>query len=371
MGISTADIELLRQESSVESRVHVTRKIAQDFNSGVYSATEAAVAMDIFRLLARDAQNRVRRAVAEELARSMQLPRELALQFAQDQDSIAVPVLEQSYALREDDLLAIIRSTRSVLKWNAIARRETLSAEVAAALMTTGEDSVLHALLRNKGAQLHEDNLRTLLPRLERNETLLEALVVRGGLSLEFAEKLFAVASERLRHELVVRYHLSVHAAENISSDAREWATLGMITPALQGNEVEDMVRRMHVSGTLTQSIIIRSLCIGDLRFFEAAMATLAKIPVLNARLLLIDPGKLGFQALYDKSGLPQDFRDAVGALYEIAMEETGFGRFYRQDFRQAVVQRLVNEQGRNEIENLPYLIELIRSKETHHVTVH
>ena len=54
----------------------------------------------------------------------------------------------------------------------------------------------------------------------------------------------------------------------------------------------------------LTPSLVLRALCMGDMEFFEAALAVMAGIPVENAAILVHDGGKRGLTMLCGKAGL-------------------------------------------------------------------
>jgi uncharacterized protein (DUF2336 family) len=100
-------------------------------------------------------------------------------------------------------------------------------------------------------------------------------------------------------------------------------------------------VQELFRQDKLTNSLLIRSLCIGDLRFFWTALAKRANISVSNEKILLLDPEALGFDACYDKAAMPATLRDAVRALYFCALEETDLGRVHHDQFTSRVIARI------------------------------
>ena len=64
----------------------------------------------------------------------------------------------------------------------------------------------------------------------------------------------------------------------------RERATLGLLSADLNDNDVEMLVEALLWNRRLTPSILLRAICVGDLGFFEAVLAKMAGISVLNAR---------------------------------------------------------------------------------------
>src|SRR5690606_11003473 len=132
-----------------------------------------------------------------------------------------------------------------------------------------------------------------------KDNSVLEELVYLGGLPYAFAEMLFTMVTDTMRKQLTKKYRLNKHVVEEASANARETATLQFLTPWMSQQDINRLIDQMHRNRRLTDSVIIRSLCIGDLRFFETAIAKRVGIPPSNARILMLDPGPLGFKALY------------------------------------------------------------------------
>jgi uncharacterized protein (DUF2336 family) len=127
----------------------------------------------------------------------------------------------------------------------------------------------------------------------------------------------------------------------------------------------------MHRNKRLTDSVIIRSLCIGDLRFFEAAIAKRVGIPASNARILILDPGPLGFKALYGSCGLPEDFYEAVRRMLQFAHEETQYGMYRTTDFGARMVERITEAGDAKTIPHMDTLLTMIGYAIHESVTIH
>lgn len=360
MNITREDIDLLVREPSPTIRVRVCEKIAGGYNSGLYTESETRLANEIFRLLLKDTEVRVRKLMAEELKSNMEVPHDVVWALANDVDEIAVPVLQYSYVLSEDDLLAIVRATREHPKLKAIARRETLSKEVSHALIEKRDHEIARELLSNRGAVIADSTMDLILEEFTAENSVLEELVQRGGLPYAFAERLFSTVSDALKTQLTRRYRLSQKSGEETSTNAREAAVLQFISPWMSQTDIDHLVEEMHHNKRLTDSVIIRSLCIGDLRFFETAIAKRVGIPVSNARLLLVDPGPLGFKALYDSSELPASFYEAVRAMLRIAHEETRYGSYRSNDFGARMVAKIRAAGLDRSVENMETLLQLV-----------
>lgn len=368
MNMTATDVRRLTEDPSGEVRTGLTAKLAMDYRQGHFSAAETAIAIDIFRILTKDIEHRVRRAMAEELAHCNTVPRDIILKLANDEADVAVHVLEYSDVLTEDDLIAIINSTKEVMKLRAIARRDAVSEPIASRLLDTRNESVLKDLFRNKGAVLNEKHLLKAWDALIGKQPLLEVLVQRGGLPMAVAEKLVAAVSGELKQYVIRQYKLSPTLVHKIATNAREWEMLGIMPTQGEAvlpddEQVEDLIDALHANNRLTHSLIMRALCVGNIGVFEAGIAKLAGVPRVNARILLNDSSGLGFGAIYKEAAMPEGFFAAVQTLLKISLEETAYGRKRRADFRKRVVDRIYAGGYHRTVENMEYLISIIGGK--------
>lgn len=360
MSITREDIEQLVREPSAAMRVRIVQKITTGYNTGTFSESETNLANEIFRLLLKDTEMKVRRLIAEELKSNMQVPHDVIWALANDHHDVAVPVLQFSHVLTEEDLILIVRATRDHPKLQAIAKRDSISKELSHSLIETRDDTVAKMLLNNPNATLAETTMEVVLEEFARDHSVLEELVLRGGLPYNFAEKLFTSVSDALKKQLTRKYRLSRHVVEEVTTNARQTAVLQFISPWMSQQDINLLVEQMHRNKRLTDSVIVRSLCIGDLRFFEAAIAKRVGVPVSNARILLMDPGPLGFKALYDSSGLAPSFYPAIRTMLQLAFAETQYGSYRTTDFGARMVERITEGGYDRTIEHMDTMLTMI-----------
>jgi hypothetical protein len=71
----------------------------------------------------------------------------------------------------------------------------------------------------------------------------------------------------------------------------------------------------------------------------------MANVPLLNARILLHDAGRLGLKTLYEKAGLPSNLfpvvRIALDVVHETEMEDTNHGF---EKYRARVLERVLTQ---------------------------
>lgn len=371
MSISQRDIQQLIQEPSPEVRAGIAAKVSEGFNCSRFTENESRLAIDIFRLLLRDTAQIVRKAIAEELKSNEYVPHDIIRALASDVSDISIGILEHSNVLTDDDLVELVEATHSVDKWMAVSRRKTLSGKVSNALIETDNAQVIASLLNNTGAEIQESDIEHIMNEYRGDQSVMEALVCRGGLSTAFAEKLFALVSEQFKRVLTRRYRLSWSLANKTTDVARELSMLRFLIPWMKPQEIEQLVRTMKRNKRLHYSLIVRALCMGEVQFFELAMAALADIPVENARTLMLDAGPLGFNALYDTCGMPAGFAESIKVLYQFSLIETNNGAKRVRDYQRRMIDRITGNGYHESVENMSYFIAIMRQHINESVTLH
>ena len=113
------------------------------------------------------------------------------------------------------------------------------------------------------------------------------------------------------------------------------------------GHELERLVRQLRKHGRLTPSLILRALCMGDINFFECAIAELLEVPLINVRQLIHDPGPLGLRSAYEKAGLPSTHYPAVRAAIDVAREMEYDGQTNdRERYSRRMIERVLTQYG-------------------------
>jgi uncharacterized protein (DUF2336 family) len=363
-GLSARDVAALLENPSAEQRARIFSRMALDIDSTRLTPQELQLALDIMRTLAADAELIVRRAVAESMKASRNLPHDVALRLARDEVSVAVPLLEHASVLSDDDLIAILADGVGA-KQVAIARRPQVSATLAAAIVDTGNAAAVTTLVGNTGADLSEPVLQRTLDRYGRFETVKAAMVHREQLPVTIAERLVTLVSEKLKLAIAARHSLPASIASEIILDARERATLTLLSESTSDADVPALVQQLHANGRLTASLVLRALCSGDLEFVEESMAQIAGTSTEKASILIHDAGKLGLRALFTRCELPEAlypaFRVAVDVIHETAMDGESHDR---ERFARRVIERVLTQYQDLDGADLEYLLGKLRRLE-------
>lgn len=310
------DVARLMSDPSPENRASTAEKVAQQFGDGTLSESEGKLAEEIFNIMVKDAEERVREALAKNLQSAPNLPHDLASKLASDtSDNVALPIIRYSDVLTEDDLLEIVR-TQPGARQVAVAERPAVSESVSEAIVEHGTEDAVVSLVSNEGAVISDASLEKVVEKHGEIERVQKPLVHRERLPVSVAEKLVSKISDELKAYLVANHDLPEQLAADLILQTRERATIGLVSDGASEEDLVVLVKQMRDKGRLTPSIILRALCVGDMPFFETAISILADVPIGNARVLIHDEGDLGLRSLYDKAGLPRAlyvaFRSAV-----------------------------------------------------------
>lgn len=343
--LTREDVARLASAADDEGRALAARKICARISMPGLSESERAAANAILEVLAGDAAEIVRRALSVTLARSPNLPRDVARKLAADIDSIAVPVIAGSPSLNDEDLIEIVRSG-TVIRQLAIAGRAEVAGPVVRELVVRGADPAVKRVIANDGARFDSGSYALTFDRYKNQPAMLETFVDRASLPLEVTEKLINVISETAVERLVSRHALPPQLAVELAEHSRERATVDLVEQAGLSPDPRRFVQQLQMNGRLTPSLILRALFRGHMSFFEHCLAELAGIPHAKAWLLIHDAGPLGLEAVFERSGLPRRILPAVRASVSAyhSLEMGGQGPEDIVKFRAALTQRIFTQ---------------------------
>lgn len=175
-----SDLQALQDCDDDASRKQLLERVTDLFflTSGNQGDTERKVFGDAMERLAYQLEVAARSKLAERLSSTVDAPHELIVKLANDEINVAKPVLENSPALKEDDLVAIAES-KGQDHLHALTRRPKLSRNVTDVIVDRGNDTVLTSIAGNKGAQLSTRGIEKLSLRASESSGLYTALEQR------------------------------------------------------------------------------------------------------------------------------------------------------------------------------------------------
>ena len=346
--ITKEDLSKLVQDPSGENRADTAEKISREFTTETLTDSERVLAEDIFRLMIRDAEVRVRKALAKNLAQTPLVPHDVAATLARDVDDVALPVLEFSEVLNDDDLVDIIGDNAdSVEKQRAIASRAHVSEVVSATLVDIGHEDVMVDLMSNQGAEISEVSLQKVVDDFGDNERIQKPMIERNHLPITIAERMVTLVSERMRSQLISRGHIPEGIVNAVMTQSQESATIGLLGDGVEERDVKLLVEHLYTNNRLTSGLILRALCMGDVSFFEAALAKRAGVSLINTRILIHDSGPFGLEAIYNKASMPEHFFPGVRAAIEVARETSFDGEEHdKERYSRRMIERVLTQYG-------------------------
>ena len=280
----------LAHDTDVERRHDLLRGITDVFldNPSAYSAGQKGQFGAIMEQLAYDLEQHVREDLARRIAAELHAPRELILRLAEDEIPVARPVLEQSPALTEDDLVSIAFSRgRSHLM--AITRRMDIGARLAAVLIDLGDDGVVASLLRNTSAKLDAASFSCVGERAKDSTGLQKALIERDDVPKDVLLGLLDHVSCKIRRSVQSK----LTDADNRKLDQ----VIGSLRTKIRNkgkSQVEIRIERLAESGGLNEAVLLRfALQNRPIEFFHAVSQLTGLDVTTTHRALTDDTGQM------------------------------------------------------------------------------
>ncbi len=315
-------------------RAEATCALARAYLYSELSDDDLAAAEGAMIMLLDDPSPLVRRALSEVFASAQKAPRVVVHALAADQPEVALPLLERSPLLLEDDLVDLI-ATGSASTQVAIAGRALLPCSLAAALAEVGSPDACLVLLENPDADIPPFSLDRLVERFGHLAAIRETLLERDDLPMTTRQAALSKLSQTLAGFVTARQWLGSEHAEYAAREACEKATVALAADT-PDEELGDLVQHLRKSGQLTAGMVLRALLSGNVALFEAALAELSGMPIERAIGYIHDRNISGLRALYAKAELPAvayaAFREAIVAMREGVLigERGGVGRLKR-----------------------------------------
>lgn len=341
--LSKSDVERLLTDPSAEARAEAAAKIATHYHAQAdFGEQEKKLAEEIFSLMCKDAEERVRLALADNLKECTFLPNDIARTLANDVVAVSNPILKYSSVLTDDDLIEIVKS-QGEEKQKAIAAREKVSANVSDALIDTRNEAVVDTLVANNGAEISANSMQRVLDDFASSELVKSSMVGRSSLPMEVSERLVNMVSEKLQQELLTKHELPVDKVSDLILQSREKATLGLVNGDNKKHDSRRLIVHLYQNNRLTPTIMLRALCMGDMEFFEGSVAVRSRIPLSNTRELIHAGDRTQVASILDKAELPKPLQPAFAAAIQVA-DDTDYdgGADDQERFRRRMIERII-----------------------------
>ena len=310
------------RNAPASERAEATRSLARAWLLSDLSVDDVAAAEGALLMMLDDPSPLVRLAMAETFARSADAPPAIVQALAQDQPSIALPILEHSPLLIDADLVDLV-ATGSCDIQSAVARRRDLPAAVCAAIAEVGCADAVFDLIQNPSAELIAFSWDRIVERHGHVADIREAMLMLDGLPAATRLALVAKLSDVLAQFVVAKNWLTADRAKRITTEAMDRSTLHVAGKS-RGDDMRGLVHHLRAAGQLTSGLILRALLSGNVDLFDYALVELTGLPQKRVSAILQDGNGISVQALLTRAGLPASaFPAFIAALS--AHQEMGF----------------------------------------------
>ena len=339
--LSIQDVQRLMAHPDDSARAEVAEKVARQFENIDLSPRERELAREVLGYLVHDVAINVREALSDSLKDMPGAPRGIVLELARDLDEVAIPVLKNSPALTDEDLVGLVMYG-SPAKQCAIASRPSVNPSVSEAIVSRGDRTAVLTLVANEGAIINEAAVGMLAERYPDDREVSEPLVTRSDIPALLIEKLISQVSESLRDYLINNHSLDSRTAGLLEAQARERSTAEAVC-RMSDADLRRLVAQLAENRRLTGSLILRLGCQGEMRFVESSFSQLTNVPEVRIWRLIHDVGALGFRAVYARAGMPEALYPAFRVMLDAYHKEKSASDFDQARYQKAVVKGLLS----------------------------
>ncbi|MDA0240276.1 MAG: DUF2336 domain-containing protein [Proteobacteria bacterium] len=280
----------LARDRSEEGRRALVDAISDLFSDETSTITERErqLMYQILHQLVVATERWVRAAVSARIADLPDAPSELIKLLANDEINVAFPILTQSDVLRDIDLIEIVRH-RAVEHQLAISIRQSLSEDLSAALVESGNENVIVNLLNNSGAKISFSTLEYLVDESKRVNSFQEPILRREDLPQDIAKRMYVWVSAALRQHIVENFDVDPQALDDlVEKVAADGADVG--GDAKPNSKSEQLAADLEEEDMVTPELLIDALKGGHIHLFVSLLRRLTNLRQTLITRLILEP---------------------------------------------------------------------------------
>ena len=342
--LNKEDILTLSTNPNAVNKSVTAQKVSALYKSGQISNQALNLAEDIFRILVKDIEIKVREALSESLKTCKNLPSDIVKELINDVDSVSMPFIKYYADLSQEDIISIIDS-QNLNKQKAVAMRTGLSENISHYIAENCSEDVVGVLVSNETAHIKDQTYDVIVDRFPQSETIKKNMVYRSELPVSIIEKIVHSLSDELLRHLVLTHNLPNDIACDIVEQVKEKTTLKISEEYSSDKKIEELIHELYTSNRLTASLVVRAICMGDLKFFEYALVYLSNTPILEVRKILFS-NSMDFMIrnLLRKAYIPKSMFPAVfSALKVIKDIRFDYKKNDSKSFAHKVIERILS----------------------------
>jgi uncharacterized protein (DUF2336 family) len=276
------NLEHVIAEKDIGDRAAILRRVTDLFvaGSGKLSDEQVALFDDVMGRLLEEVEISARAAFGHTLATVPDAPPRLVRMLALDDViDVAGPFLAHSEQIDEPTLVEGAK-TKSQAHMLAISRRKTLPETVTDILVIRGDRQVVMSTAGNHGAAFSEFGYSTLVQRSSSDDGLATCVWSRPEIPRQHLLKLFAEASESVKHKLMSEdprkagtiLEIVAQASHQIQTRARE--------KSASYADAYAELQSLHASGKLNEAQLAEFARAGKFDAATIALSFLCELPI-------------------------------------------------------------------------------------------
>ena len=279
----------LTKENSDDGRQKLLREVTDMFMESPDDLNEREIAYfgEIMGGMVHKVETMVRQHLSETLSSVGNAPHDLILSLANDEVEVALPILQNSEVLKDEDLVKIVEN-HSQEHLNAIAQRPTVGEKVTDVLVKKGDDTVIGTLADNNGVQFSRGGMETIVERAKGNEDLNVSLVQRKDFPADLVQDMFWRVSDAMREKILsASDDLDEAQVDEIMLEAEKWFAEQKGKHPL--DEAEKFIVRKEKLSQLDAALLLGLIRQDKIPEFVAGLARLVNISTDVVRQAVFD----------------------------------------------------------------------------------
>lgn len=254
---ANTDPEAFEDDADIPSRARdmLTKRVADIvcLPSSEITPQERHMAGDVLYEMLREAESRLRLRCARRLGMLGDPPPRLLRLLAKDNYEIARPILEDSTALNDSDLIEIARTTTPQHR-KLIAQRDEVSETLSEALTEHDEPEVVRAMLLNDGARLSSRAVDAVVAASRFNDMYCNLLMRRLELRPSQALTMFWWCDPETRRRILERFAVARTLLQEAAADVFAEAAAENWSDAASRKALQFIERRQRNRAAIEKS---------------------------------------------------------------------------------------------------------------------
>ncbi|QWG19077.1 DUF2336 domain-containing protein [Bradyrhizobium sediminis] len=257
--------------------------------SGRHSKKQIELFDEVFKALVAVIELETRVRLARYIATMPDAPATLVRAFAFDEAvAVAAPVLSQSTALSDSDLVANAR-TQGQGHLQAIARRRTISEVITEILIERGEPIVVHTVANNAGARFSDGSFRELVARAGDDAQLALQVGMRQDIPRHHFLKLLETASASVRAKMLAANPQFADAVQSAVTEVIDDINLEIRNKSPDHAKAKSRVKRLQNWHELGEGNVHAAARLQNFEQAAMALSVLACCPIEMAERAILN----------------------------------------------------------------------------------